>query len=94
MNNDRGPVPSGLFLVPQRKLPPVAPDPDHSRLRAIAAGALIPLAVVCLAVSLFAGRFDRSSWNESKSLLALFLPSIAAFLGAGAGARFQCRRPR
>jgi hypothetical protein len=93
MNNEYDPAPSGLFLVPRRRAPPVQPAPDRHRRRAIAEGALIPLAVVCLAVSIFAG-FDRNSWIESKCLLAPALPSITAFLGAAAGAWLRCRRSR
>jgi len=93
MNNDHGPAPSGLFLVPQKRVPPVQPAPDRPRRRAIAEGALVPVAVVCLAGSIFAG-CDRNSWIESKCLLAAALPSIAAFFGAAAGAWLQCRRSR
>lgn len=93
MNNDHGPAPSGLFLVQTKRISSVEPRPDRPRRPVIVEGALLSLAVVCLAVSILAG-CDRNSWNEGKCLLAPAVPSITAFFGAAAGAWLRCRRSR
>lgn len=92
MHNHHGSDPSGprLFLVPRRAIPPAAPVRDHPRWKT-ARRALLPLAFVGLAISAFTG-FGRENCAEIKHLLIPALPSMTAFLGAAAGARFGLRR--
>ena len=93
MNNNRGSDPSDQkpFLVPRRPVPAAAALRDRRRLQAIAENALLPLALVFLAIGIFAP-FGRNRWAEIKSLLTPALPSITAFLGAAAGSRSWFRR--
>lgn len=92
MHNHHGSDPSKprLFLVPRRTVP-ATPARDHLHWQILAQRALLPLALVSLAVSALAG-FGRDHWAEIKHLLLPTLPSITAFLGTVAGACFGLRR--
>ena len=81
MNNDSPPDGSRLFLVPRSTLPPTQ-QPGRPRPRQSDAP-LIALALLFLAVVAFAGYACLfGSWERARDFLLIFLPALAALMGA------------
>lgn len=88
MNTTRPPGDGKLFVVPRKPTPVQQPPEVKERRPQLPGNPLIPLAVIFVATLAFADYASLyGNWERAKDLLLIFLPPIAALMGAAVRSR-------